>query len=221
MDEENVAQFISVTGSTTERALQYLGLSDDNIEQAVELFFTTGGVDLAEPVPTTTNPPTSETLPASSEPSRSAAPHPRSQPQGEIISIDSDEEILDDNDPVITGYNETGQNQTRSAAASRSVNQTSANGTSVLPQRARFEDDDEAMARRMQEEIYAGGDMGGVIDAEGYRAPIGRTTETLVGPGSYDLDHPSDMQAAIDAQMRARQYARSRGWWHRGYVLRR
>ena len=207
MDEEKIAQFISVTGSTTERALQYLSLSDDNIEQAVELFFTTGGVDLAEPVPRTTEASKSETLPASSEPSGSDAPHPRSQPQGEIISIDSDEEILDDNDTVITGYNET-----RSAAASRPVHQASTNGTSVLPQRARFEDDDEAMARRMQEEIYAGGDMGGVIDTEGYRAPIGRTTETLVGPGSYDLDDPSDMQAAIDAQMRARQYARSRGW---------
>ena len=206
MDEENISQFISVTGSTTERALQYLSLSDDNIEQAVELFFTTGGVDLAEPVPRATNPPTSETLPAASEPSRSGAPHPRSQPPGEIISIDSDEEILDDNDPVITGYSEVG-----STAASRSVDQSSANGTSRLPQRARFEDDDEAMARRMQEEIYAGGDMGGAIDAEGYRAPIGRTTETLVGPGSYDLDDPSDMQAAVDAQMRARQYARSRG----------
>lgn len=40
-------------------------------------------------------------------------------------------------------------------------------------------EDDAAMARRLQEELYAGGDS-----AEQVRAPMARTTETLVGPGA-------------------------------------
>jgi UBX domain-containing protein 7 len=40
-------------------------------------------------------------------------------------------------------------------------------------------EDDAAMARRLQEELYAGGDSG-----DNVRAPMARTTETLVGPGA-------------------------------------
>lgn len=46
------------------------------------------------------------------------------------------------------------------------------------PAESAFEDD-AAMARRLQEELYAGGDA-----ADDVRAPLARTTETLVGPGS-------------------------------------
>ncbi|EED21702.1 UBX domain protein (Ubx5), putative [Talaromyces stipitatus ATCC 10500] len=46
------------------------------------------------------------------------------------------------------------------------------------PAESTFEDD-AAMARRLQEELYAGGDSG-----DNVRAPIARTTETLVGPGA-------------------------------------
>ena len=206
MDEENVAQFTNVTGSTAERARQYLSLADGNIEQAVELFFTTGGIDLAEPTTTATNPPTTHTPPIHSEQTGTDDSRARSRSRHEVISIESDEEIIDNDDPVITGHI-SGQ----PLSAPRSANRTPASGTPPIPQQTRFEDDDEAMARRMQEEIYAGGDMGGVVGADGYRAPIGRTTETLVGPGSYDLDDHNDLQAAVDAQLRARQHARSRG----------
>ncbi|KAH8698288.1 putative UBX domain protein [Talaromyces proteolyticus] len=44
-------------------------------------------------------------------------------------------------------------------------------------------EDDAAIARRLQEELYAaGGDS-----SDGVRAPIARTTETLVGPGAEDF----------------------------------
>jgi len=70
-------------------------------------------------------------------------------------------------------------------------------------------EDDEAMARRMQEEMYAGGDASGGFDADGVRAPIGRRTETLVGGPDADWA-PDDMQAAVLQQMRARQSRPSR-----------
>lgn len=75
-------------------------------------------------------------------------------------------------------------------------------------------EDDEAMARRLQEEMYGGRGLGGAAgdaDAEGVRAPMARTTETLVGPNSDWRDDPSEMRAAIAEQMMARQRRRPAG----------
>ena len=62
--------------------------------------------------------------------------------------------------------------------------------------------DDETMARRLQEEMYSEREE---IWDEGarVRAPMARTTETLVGP-EPDLDD-GDMHASILDQIRARQ----------------
>jgi hypothetical protein len=65
-------------------------------------------------------------------------------------------------------------------------------------------EDDEAMARRIQQEMYAGGDAAGGFDADGVRAPIARTTETLVG-GPGGPWGREDMEAAIAQQMGMRQ----------------
>jgi UBX domain-containing protein 7 len=46
-------------------------------------------------------------------------------------------------------------------------------------------DADAEMARRLQEEMYSGG---GNVDADVVRAPMARTTETLIGPGFDDDD---------------------------------
>ncbi|GAQ46832.1 hypothetical protein AtubIFM55763_005874 [Aspergillus tubingensis] len=67
---------------------------------------------------------------------------------------------------------------------------------------AMFEDD-AAMARRLQEEMYGGGDA-----EENVRAPMARTTETLVGPEA-DFDD-GDMHASILGQLRARQQRNNR-----------
>jgi hypothetical protein len=83
---------------------------------------------------------------------------------------------------------------------------------------ATFEDD-AAMARRLQEEMYGGGGPGGAqgagsgngdFDDEGVRAPMARTTETLVGPGAADFDDEDDMHTNILSQLRAR----GRGGWY-------
>jgi hypothetical protein len=83
------------------------------------------------------------------------------------------------------------------------------------PSGGRSTEDDEAMARRLQEEMYGSGGGGGGgaafgdVDAEGVRAPMARTTETLVGPGSDWRDDPNEMQAAIGEQMEARMRHRA------------
>ncbi|KAL2858731.1 putative UBX domain protein [Aspergillus pseudodeflectus] len=58
-------------------------------------------------------------------------------------------------------------------------------------------EDDAAMARRLQEEMYGAQDM-----TEEVRAPMARTTETLVGP---EADFGEGMHDSILGQIRARQ----------------
>ena len=67
------------------------------------------------------------------------------------------------------------------------------------------------MARRLQEELYGVTGTRDVVDSEGVRAPIARTTETLVGPAGYDMDDEDDVRAAVAEQMRARRQPRPRG----------
>lgn len=65
-------------------------------------------------------------------------------------------------------------------------------------------EDDAAMARRLQEEMYGVG-AGGIGEPdEPVRAPMARTTETLVGP-DLDFDDEEDMHTNILSQLRARQ----------------
>jgi thioredoxin-related protein len=75
-------------------------------------------------------------------------------------------------------------------------------------------EDDEAMARRLQQEMYGaggGGGAGGDFDEDGVRAPMARTTETLVGPDSNWRDDPSEMNVAVMEQMRRLQQRRNLG----------
>ncbi|EAW11846.1 DNA-protein crosslink repair co-factor UBX5 [Aspergillus clavatus NRRL 1] len=71
------------------------------------------------------------------------------------------------------------------------------------PQASMYEDD-EAMARRLQEEMY----HGGRDSSDDVRAPMARTTETLVGP-EVDFDD-GEMHTSILGQLRARQQHRGR-----------
>ncbi|KAI9731051.1 MAG: hypothetical protein M1834_005514 [Cirrosporium novae-zelandiae] len=184
MDDDALAQFTSITGSSPELAQQYLHLTDGNLEQAVQLFFDSGGVDMGGSVAPTTQP--SSHVPSNPNPTNINDP----------ISIDSDNEISDDNDPEIIGYNPRAERPTVRANPGFDT-PTSGDHTSM--------EDDEAMARRLQEEMYGGGAMDGT-SADDVRAPIARTRETLVGPGA---DYGDDnMQAAVFEQIEARRRAR-------------
>ncbi|KAF2209871.1 hypothetical protein CERZMDRAFT_46330 [Cercospora zeae-maydis SCOH1-5] len=151
-NDADIATFTAFTSGTLEQAQRFLQLTDNNVEQAVELFFS--NPDLGSGSGTGVN---------------SAAP---ATARDDPITIDSDDE------------DEPGPQHNL--------------------------EDDEAMARRLQEEMYGGpgGNRGGEDEV---RAPIARTTETLVGPGSYggfDPSDPGQMNAAITEQLMRRNQMR-------------
>ncbi|EXJ79118.1 hypothetical protein A1O3_08619 [Capronia epimyces CBS 606.96] len=118
---------------------------------------------------------------SSSHPPRPTASRPTGG-EHDPIDLDADEHISDDNDPEVTGY--------------RKAQQTNA---SSLPAGPSDFEDDEAMARRLQEEIYGEGGL-----EEQIRAPIARQAETLVGPEANTLPLSSaEYNAAVEARMRA------------------
>lgn len=71
-----------------------------------------------------------------------------------------------------------------------------------MADRSTFEDD-AALARRLQEELFADGG-----DTDTVRAPLARTTETLIGPEA-DFD-AGDMHASVFSQLRAHQARNNR-----------
>jgi UBX domain-containing protein 7 len=181
MDDDLVAQFTNITGGPAEHAVQYLRITDGNLEQALQLFFDTGGIDL-EPTPHPTQTP--------------------SQPLDTTPSYDDDDGVVhvdsDDDAPSIL------QNPpSRTQIHTQSI-QTPASATPPSGPQASTVEDDEAMARRLQEELFSEPGGSAALGPEGVRAPLARTTETLVGPGSETYSE-DDIQAAVMAQMRARQ----------------
>lgn len=207
MDEDTIAQFASITGSSPALAAQYLRLADNNTEQAIELFYANEGADL-EP---SSQPPHSSHPPPIPAPSTRPTGHKRGyQDEEGVVHLDSDQEDLDYSDD--NAAETAGQTRITLSTAGRATSalQTSSNATPPAGQGSMPVDDDEAIARRLQEEFYGAagrsGEVGAeVLDEHGYRAPIGRTTETLVGPGSFDPTDDEEMRAAVMEQMAARR----------------
>lgn len=185
--DDGVDMFTAFTGTTPEIARRYLGMTENNTEQAIQLFFDSP--DLASGMDRPSQPlqppqPRAPSIPRSTRPQQRSTSVGREDAQG-VVHLDSDDEVemdVDTNDE---------QSAVRAAAAAADI------------------EDDEAMARRMQEELYAGGDSSGGYDADGVRAPIARTTETLVG--GPDADYADDMHSQAMQQIRARQQYRSTG----------
>lgn len=176
--DADISQFIGFTGASDEVARRYLGLTENNAEQAIQLFFDSP--DLASGLATDSQP-APPPVPNSSRP-------PRSSSAGRAPQRDSD-----DQDDTDMDFDDGGDEEEAHKAA-------------AIGRAADFEDD-EAIARRMQEEFYAGGDASGGFDADGVRAPMERRTETLVGgPGDWS---PDDMQSAVFQQMQNRRAGRS------------
>ncbi|KAF9886042.1 hypothetical protein FE257_012098 [Aspergillus nanangensis] len=166
MDSDVVAQFTEITGSDPSIATQYLQITEFNIEQAMQLYFESGG----EPLPFGT--------PAAASVPQQAPRRAGHEDQPGLVNLDSDDDVTIDE----------AQSTPR-----------------AQPSHASTFEDDAAMARRLQEEMY-GGDGGGAGVGGGLeddvRAPMARTTETLVGP---EADYDDDMHASILGQLRARQ----------------
>lgn len=213
MDEDTIVQFASITGSSPTLAAQYLRLADNNTEQAIELFYANEGADLE---PSSQLPHSSHPQPISAASSRPTGHRQGYQDEEGVVHLDSDQEDPDysEHDVEVVRQN---QGEPSTAGRSTSMLQDSSSATPPVGQASMAVDDDEAMARRLQEELYgvtgrSGGDGAEMVDEHGYRAPIGRTTETLVGQGSFDPTDEDEMRAAVMEQMVARrQPPRQRG----------
>ena len=166
--DEAIATVVAVCGTTTDLASQYVQLADGDPNQAVQLFFENGGVDLAgtasRPPPSSVPPPTGDLA------------HP--------IDVDAEDHVSDDNDPDITGFRKN-----------------------AAPPSEDYEDD-EAMARRLQNEMYGAGSA-----EEDVRAPIARQAETLVGAYGADLPPMTGptYSTAVEDRLRAIESRRRQG----------
>lgn len=163
MDDEAVNTFAMFTGASEDVARRYLGLTDQNVEQAVELFFNSPELASAAD-----SQPVAPPIPSSTRPS--------GLPGQQIPGVDGNGSGMD---------------------YEPSDDESGANAASV--------DDDEAMARRLQEGEYAGGHSGAGFQEDTVRAPMERTTETLVGPSAGHYEEDDDN---IHARMRAFREAR-------------
>ncbi|KAK4129074.1 hypothetical protein N657DRAFT_563879 [Parathielavia appendiculata] len=179
--EEDIESFMGITGANRTAAERMLELCGSELEQAIQLWFTDEDLQrsLSNAGPSTAAAGASTGSTALS--SRSNRPHiGREDAQG-VIHLDSD-----DDDVAMT------------------EDETDETDEVVNIARQAQEEEDAAVARRLQEELYAGQ----TTEDTGVRAPMARTTETLVGPSFADDD--DDGHAAVLAQMRRRQQARAR-----------
>lgn len=213
MTDEAVAQFISFTSSTTERAEQYLRLTDGDIQQAIDLFFANDGNDAYGSTSAPTASAQSAAQSARGVHRQAATSRPRQDYEDEdgVVHIDSDRDLTDDDEPQVTGFN------TRQAARPGRSRSDVRTPSSMTPPPARtatnLVDEDEAMARRLQEEFYGDAGLVDELGPDGVRAPLARTTETLVGPESFDSTNRDELRDAVLEQMQIRQRLQQRGMY--------
>jgi hypothetical protein len=178
--EADIESFMGITGANHTAAEHMLELCGSELEQAIQLWFT--DEDLQRSLSNVG----SSTAAAAATASASRGNQPNRSRVGRedahgVIHIDSDDDVPMTED-------ETDADQAANIA------------------RLAQEEEDEAMAKRMQEELYGQGGGGGQgEEEEGVRAPMARTTETLLGPTYGEED---DGHEAVLEQLRRRQQAR-------------
>lgn len=183
---EDIASFMSFTGANDTAAARMLEMCG-NVEQAIQLWYADEDLQrtISNPAPTATA--TAGPSTARGGPSRRSRPPGREDAQG-VIHIDSD----DDDDVQMTEDEAFGFDDGDDTADAVNVARTAQ------------EEEDAAMAKRLQEELYAGQ----AVDEEGVRAPLARTTEMLVAPaGGDDFDHDA---AVMEQMMLRRRQAQAR-----------
>jgi hypothetical protein len=183
--EADIESFMGITGANHTAAEHMLELCGSELEQAIQLWFT--DEDLQRSLSNVG----SSTAAAAATASASRGNQPNRSRVGRedahgVIHIDSDDDV-----PMT-------EDETDDADQAANI------------ARLAQEEEDEAMAKRMQEELYGqgggGGGGGGQGDEEeGVRAPMARTTETLLGPTYGEED---DGHEAVLEQLRRRQQAR-------------
>ena len=176
---------MGITGANDTAARHMLELCGSDLEQAVQLWYTDEDLQrtLSNPAPSTTAPGPSADA---SQPSRSSRNRAGREDAQGVIHLESD----DDDDIQMTEDEAFGRLDDANEVAA-----------AVQIARTAQEEEDAAMAKRLQEELYGGP----AADEDGVRAPMARITETLVAPsGAYGGDDDSE---AILEQMRRRRPA--------------
>lgn len=188
--DDDIAGFVGITGASEDAARHVLEMCAGDVAQAVQLWFNDEELqrNLSNPAAA-----------AAASSSRAPPPIPQStRPRASVgredasgvIHIDSDDD--EDMDMLEDQFDDAGEAANVAARAQ--------------------EEEDAAMAKRLQEELYGGGPSGGPAAAEddGVRAPIARTTETLVAPGGagpWADDDQDEMNAQLLEQLRRRRAA--------------
>lgn len=193
--DEDISNFVAITAASAEAARGYLEMANNNLEQAIQLFFESPDLQHSFNAPPPATSSTAPPVPASTRPNVGR------QDERGVIHIDSD----DDGDTAMT-VDDMEDN------FGHDDSEIAANAQVAAIARSAQEDEDAAMAKRLQEELYSERGPGGGGGASGgqdeVRSPIARTTETLVG--GYDGDGGGmDMDTIIRAQMRQREAARA------------
>ncbi|POR36263.1 Proteasome component ECM29 [Tolypocladium paradoxum] len=185
--DEDISTFVSITGVNADVARGYLQLTGGDFERAVGLYFENpelvsgvgAGISGGDGAPG---------APPQSESRRSNIGR---QDASGVITISDDED--DDAIPMDDDLDDLDDDDDGRAAAAQAA---------AMAQ----EEEDAAMAKRLQEELYQGGQgsgpAGGVDDV---RAPIARTTETLVAPDPAWGGGDDEMGSAILDQLRRRR----------------
>lgn len=176
---------MGITGASDTAARRILDMCGGDLEQSVMLWYGDEELQRSLSTPDTAMPTASTSNAATS----SARSRPARQPAGRqdtrgVIHIDSDDDdVAMTEDEIFDSDDDMAQAVARTAQ----------------------EEEDAAIAQRLQDELYSGQAAG---DEDGVRAPLARTTETLVAP-SYNggFDDDDEAQAAMMQQLRRRQQA--------------
>ncbi|KAK3938766.1 UBX domain-containing protein 5 [Diplogelasinospora grovesii] len=202
--DQDIAGFVSITGSSEDAARQVLEMCGGDMEQAVQLWFADEELqrNLNNPSSSSIATPSPAPVAASSR-SRTAPPAQpvasssrsnnrqigREDARG-VIHIDSDDE---DDFPMNEDDGDFGAFDDDEAVAATVA-------------RTAQEEEDAAIAKRLQEELYSGQ----AADEDGVRAPMARTTETLIAPSAGPGGFMDDQESTILEQLRRRRQAHGR-----------
>lgn len=186
MADDPVAQFMSITDANDTVAAGCLSMTEGDVMAAVNLFFENPDIARSFPArPSSAAPASSSTAATSRAQGTSSSRNLGRQDDQGVIHIDDDDD--DDDDPIPIDEDDEDDPDHSDL------------------QRIAQESDDAAMARRLQEEMYGGG---GPPPADDVRAPIGRTTETLIAPSGYGAPIHDDGFGMLD---QLRRQPRPRG----------
>lgn len=179
-----ITSFVAITGATPEVAHGFLQLTNGDLERAVGLYFE--NPELASGVGAGVT--ESASRPVASAPTTRRRTNIGREDESGVIHLSDD----DDDDDADFDDNDVGGTRGDRAAIEHAA---------AVAQ----EEEDAAMAKRLQEELYQGG-SGGTGALDDVRAPIARTTETLVAPDlSWDGEADGDTAQRLLEQLRSRR----------------